>query len=360
MSTEAPWLVPQHDLDFHCKGGACRHTCCAWWPVTVSMEEYFRLIGMDCSEKLHREIEGALHLVELPSKDYYAQITPNWRGECPMHSPDGWCALQLECGEEALPELCRVYPRSLQWDGTRKLCVCSASCEAEVERLLHLREPLQLVKTVMLTQHPELREQVPEGAAEALQGVLRAMQHRERTLPERLRDVAEQLGAPVAAQPADAQAALHVMMALVPGMLEDSASLWHYAGNVLERYAQPDRRLAAWQGDDGTLNRLLPDWPVFLEQLLCNHLCYEHFPYGDARLGKAEAWTGLVVLYGLLRLIIAGVVAREAASETAQREQALVDAVAGTFRFVEHTGFSCNAAHDLRRLGLRADAVLGL
>ena len=107
-------LVPDYFPDFVCKGGACRAVCCDGWGISVSMEEYFRLLGMDCSPQLRRKIDGAFHLAAHPSPQRYAQVTPNWQGDCPIRREDGLCALQCECGEGVLPTVCRVYPRGLR------------------------------------------------------------------------------------------------------------------------------------------------------------------------------------------------------------------------------------------------------
>ena len=38
-------LVPDYYPSFVCKAGACRTPCCEGWPVTMSMGDYFRLLG---------------------------------------------------------------------------------------------------------------------------------------------------------------------------------------------------------------------------------------------------------------------------------------------------------------------------
>ena len=355
---DVPWLVPDYYREFRCKGGACRHTCCAFWPIAVSMEEYFRLIGMSCSGQLHHQIESALHMAEQPTRAYYAQITPNWQGECPMHRPDGWCQLQLEGGEEALPELCRVYPRSLQWDGVRRVCVCSASCEAVVEQLLHREAPLRLETEMIAGRHPELREHVPVGATEELRQLILLLQNRALPLPERLRAAGALLGDDPGA-PGDPREALRSIVAMAKGMRTVSLSLQYFLGGLPERY-EDDADAARWAADAALLERLLPDWAILLEHLLCNHLCYDCFPYGDPRLSRAEAYRALAVLYALLRLLCVGLCAEAADEEIGEREEHLVDGLAGAFRFVEHTPFAFNAAHDLHRRGLRAGTLLAL
>ena len=136
MAEKQLWLEPDYFADFHCKGGACRSSCCSGWDIAVDRNDYFRLIGLNCSEDLHRKLECAFRTPEYPTPERFRLISPNWLGRCPLQREDGLCALQCECGEAALPEICRVYPRSFKREGSNLQACCSNSCEAVVERLM--------------------------------------------------------------------------------------------------------------------------------------------------------------------------------------------------------------------------------
>ena len=82
---EEPYLVPDYFPAFSCKMGACRRPCCEGWPISVSMKDYFRLMGADCSAELRRRLDSGLHLSLHPSEDAYAQILPRYDGVCPLH-----------------------------------------------------------------------------------------------------------------------------------------------------------------------------------------------------------------------------------------------------------------------------------
>ena len=99
------FLVPDNYADFHCKCGQCRHTCCDGWAVTFPREDYFRLLSVPCSPELRRKLDTSLHLADDPTPERYAELLPNWEGHCPLQRADGLCALQAECGEEALQKL---------------------------------------------------------------------------------------------------------------------------------------------------------------------------------------------------------------------------------------------------------------
>ena len=65
----AEYLVPDYFTDFECKIGACRHVCCNGWPISISMKDYFRLIGMQCNDDLRHRIDVSLHICENPSEE---------------------------------------------------------------------------------------------------------------------------------------------------------------------------------------------------------------------------------------------------------------------------------------------------
>ncbi len=45
MKETHDFLVPDYFPRFACKMGECRAACCRGWPVSISMENYFRLLG---------------------------------------------------------------------------------------------------------------------------------------------------------------------------------------------------------------------------------------------------------------------------------------------------------------------------
>ena len=95
------YLVPDYFPSFRCKIGACRHSCCEGWAISVTMKDYFKLLSVPCSEELRRRIDTALHLYDYPTESKYAQISPRYDGNCGMRLPDGRCGLHAELGEEA-------------------------------------------------------------------------------------------------------------------------------------------------------------------------------------------------------------------------------------------------------------------
>ena len=114
MKQTNDFLIPDYFPDFHCKMGDCRAACCQGWPISISMENYFSLLGMDCPPDLRSRLDVGLRMVEHPTKDEYARFNPRWDGNCPMRMDDGRCSLHAEIGEDSLPEVCRLYPRGIR------------------------------------------------------------------------------------------------------------------------------------------------------------------------------------------------------------------------------------------------------
>ena len=137
MNTEKRlWYEADYFSKFACKCGDCRHACCKGWKIAVSENEYFRLIGLECSERLHEKLESAFCIPDFPTTGRYRMIEPDWLGQCHMLDTDGLCMLQKECGEGVLPEVCRVYPRSYKNENGNLQACCSSSCERVVEMLM--------------------------------------------------------------------------------------------------------------------------------------------------------------------------------------------------------------------------------
>ena len=53
------YLVPDYYQAFRCKTGQCRTPCCDGWPVTFSMPDYFKLLSVECSPELKRQLDSA-------------------------------------------------------------------------------------------------------------------------------------------------------------------------------------------------------------------------------------------------------------------------------------------------------------
>ena len=349
--SETAKIAPDYYDRFHCKGGACRNSCCIGWGISVDMKEYFRLIGLDCSPHLHARLECAFRRPDTPSPERYALISPDWRGDCPMHGEDGLCMLHRECGEGALPAICRMYPRSVREENGLIKCVCSASCEAVTELLIDEDAPLAF-RAGQTHDAPSLRIASDRRLPELADACMALLQDGTRPLSARIAsigslltvfeesglcDVAAALSAvQIAAWPAER--ALPAAVRLLKRLAQSSPSLKRFGAAMLERYDPDDPNLCAlYRRDAEAFDSAFPDWPRWFENLLANHIFYEDFPFTDKRLTPTGEYTGLVGVYAAMRIMSVGCTAAR------PERDALVDALAGLFRCIEHAAFYLNA-----------------
>ena len=139
------WLVPAYYRNFSCKIDQCRHTCCSRWRIPVSKDEYLKLVTSECSDDLDRRIRNAFIMPEIADDEVYRYIGFNWLGYCPIME-EGFCKIHKEKGEDYLPEVCKLYPRSLKKINDTYVACCSDSCEKIIE-LLYEENRFELTET---------------------------------------------------------------------------------------------------------------------------------------------------------------------------------------------------------------------
>lgn len=152
--TYKTYTAPEYYKHFSCKCGKCRNTCCGGWGISLTMSEYYRLIGLNCSPELRLKLDCAFYRPENPSPERFALINRRFDGKCPLQREDGLCGIQKECGEDVISSVCRYYPRSIKNTDPPECC-CSSSCEAVIEMLLKIRSPLRFEKLTLEFEIPE-------------------------------------------------------------------------------------------------------------------------------------------------------------------------------------------------------------
>lgn len=368
------YLVPDYYPHFSCKMGDCRRSCCEGWPISLSMTDYFRLLGADCPPDMRSRLDCALHVALHPTPDRYAQLTPRYDGACAMHMPDGRCAIHAHLGPDMLAAVCRLYPRGVR-AGNPCECSCANSCERTLELFLHRSEPIAFCTMPLDITAPEaaLRSHYFYEAGRGLDirlWLIHILQDRRYPLPVRLvrlgqafctaeealdaRDDARiaalldgsiQLPEPEAVQAAnDALQPLLIAARMLRIIGEHSASVheasekanqWFSQGDPVEQYYQAGK----------LLNQLLPDWEIWFEHMLVNHMFFTQTPFQDRPVPLKDEYVALCAVYILLRCLCLGCAGADPA------ETALVDAAAAAFRLVEHTSFDMHAVIILKESG---------
>ena len=394
MAETREFLVPDYFPDFSCKMGLCRRACCEGWRVSVPMRTYFSLLGLSCGEELRHRIDSHLCLCDTPTEDEYAFLAPRYDGNCPLRAPDGRCQLQIENGEDVLPEVCRLYPRGVRFEDGTWECSCAGSCEAVLELLFDDRRtaPLRFVRmrSGMVPPGDEGAENTYGGRKHQFETYGRQweirsfyialLQDRRFSLPHRLLRLGDAMavcrGELLASLKEDESVAAAVLPRLAAeesvsleadrkrlaagleiakrllGLLDERSDSIRMLGEEAIRYfgcggcgdggaAAEEKYLFALR----RLEELFPSHPVYFEHMMVNHMFFSVFPYQDRPDGVEEEYVALCAVYGLLRFLCLG------NCEKLSSKADLADVCAAAFRLVEHAAFDRYAGIMLRHLG---------
>ena len=380
MRKEQSCRMQDYYPHFACNGGACRATCCRGWDVSLPMDEYFRLLGLDCSPELRARLDGAFHAADAPSPERYAQISHNWLGDCPMQREDGLCALQCECGETVLPAVCRRYPRGARGLFDRE-CACSNSCEAVLELMFEQDAPLGFITQPMSFDAPPAQPRAvffdTMGHEQEIRlWLIGVMQQRTLSLPQRIMslglalerleqvlDVKDErtLTALIAqrwqaAPPlfditqAHLEFGLDKARALVALLGERSDSLRQYGQEALDYFELSERPFEKYMVSRIRFENSLPKWEIWFEHVLVNHMFFEQFPFQDRPDSLWDEFVAISAVYALLRFLSIGHLAQSKCGCEAD----FVDMVAAAFRLIDHTDFDRYASRALHDMGCDA------
>ena len=108
-------LMPDYYPQFHCLMGECKISCCQGWNIDFSRRDYLDIKTAARGTPLEGRAEPAMsrrRREDGEGEDKYARFRMDKAGRCPFLNEGGLCSLQLSCGEGALPEVCRAFPRT--------------------------------------------------------------------------------------------------------------------------------------------------------------------------------------------------------------------------------------------------------
>lgn len=380
MNEPREFLVPDYFKHFSCKMGDCRSACCQGWPITITMKNYFTLLGMECGAELRDRLDRSMHLVDRPSEDEYARFSMRWDGECALRLPDGRCSLHAELGPEILSDVCDLYPRGIRTIPSNE-CSCAGSCEAVLELLIRQKEPLTFARETHTLRMPRPEKRLAKfetlgRETEIRLWFIRIMQDRSLDLPHRLGKLGDSVYRMDAALQKKDEAEVEFLLKNgVDGKLTmdtgaaDTEHLLHGLGIVERMIERLDGRsdsirdlgeaalayfgtgaeaLKKYESAKEDFENTFPDWEIFFEHMLVNHMFFSQFPYQDRPEKLMEEFIAFCAVYILLRFLTVGCMVGKT------EESDLIDICAALFRLVEHTEFDRIASRLLRTLGCTA------
>ena len=106
-------LRPAYYDDFRCLAEGCKISCCKGWNITFGKKDYLSLKRQKGSPDLDARMAGGVRRIRKDAQDdlLYGEFNMSG-GVCPLLREDGLCQLQMEKDHEALPFVCRTYPRT--------------------------------------------------------------------------------------------------------------------------------------------------------------------------------------------------------------------------------------------------------
>ena len=329
-------FVPDYFEQFRCKCGDCRHPCCDGWGISVKKQEYYSLLGLECSIRLRHKLDDAFVREDLPTDEAFASIRPNYLEVCPMLDEDGLCLLQKEKGETVLPVVCRVYPRSIKDFGAFHEMCMSCSCEETVEVLMQSEAPLTLHETELELPFEGLRLYAPDPKKDALRhAVIGLMSDGSRPLVGRLEEIGDLCCPPERYPSGSRTEALLSLRSFLGALCRRSDGIRAYGEKALAYLGdgEGETMLARFDEAEAHLYALLPKVEAYAGRFISNHLLYEGFPYVFDCDDPDTAFAGFCTAVALLKLMVVCAMAGKSDLST------FVDVFAFANRFIEHSDY---------------------
>ena len=139
-------LYPAFYTKFQCIADQCSNDCCHNWGIRFSKEDYLKIKRAAKTPELQAIIK--LGMRRLPGGTRTEQVYGEFmtqNGPCLMQNEHGLCRLQLECGHEVLPDVCRQFPRTMTYTTMGLETGLSTACEAVVQMLWDMPEGIDFI-----------------------------------------------------------------------------------------------------------------------------------------------------------------------------------------------------------------------
>lgn len=133
-------VKPKYFNSFKCIAGRCPDTCCAGWDVEID----------DDSAEKYKSETGCLkqYFDKHLTTDEDGYIFSLVDGRCPMLDKNNLCRIQLENGETALCDTCRLFPRYFDDYGEIRETGLGLGCPEAARILLSPETDVELDRTV--------------------------------------------------------------------------------------------------------------------------------------------------------------------------------------------------------------------
>jgi len=365
-----PFLIPTYYLDFKCKGNDCRNTCCSGWGVTVSMQQYFNLLGLPCDKPLRDKIDRTFRPLMKPSPERFAEIAHNHLGNCPLQMENGYCMLHDQCGEKNLPWVCRHYPRGPRAEYAYESS-CSNSCEKTLELLFANNRLMTFTTRELAIDFPNKVAIKTDEEKEYYQRVrsfcFAIMQNRAHPLTTRMM----MIGKVLLALDNNKQVDLLTLDLTIPPfdinvpytyqLLLNFSQIFKDHHSSISEYCQENENyykegdlLAKYHSSLTHFEETLPNHEILFEKMMLNQLFFSQFPFSDTAKPFYDEFIGLCGTYLFIRFIAISLM------RFSNSLQHFIDVMAKTFRVIAHSSFDRSITSLLKNENATNFATLGV
>ena len=324
---------------------------------------------MNLKKELRRKADSAFYIADNPTNERYALINEKYDGYCPFIDEDGYCSLQRACGEEVLPIVCRMYPRSVKL-GEENEISCSLSCEKTVELIISNTEKLKF---------EEHTADIPEGVGihtrcdslykrdmrnrciEKMSDRLESMPIRLDTVGKIVTEIPKENAPEIEKLPVDIAGNYIIEFAnKIFSLSRKSRSVEECENALLKLGIKEDMELSEisvkdvadkYKNAEENFYSLFPDADIYFEKILQNHMFYMQFPYVELSESRDEAFSALVLVYALMKMTAV------MSSYDGDIEK-FIFAVTEVFKLAEHSDFYSTAPVFLKRHGFMSEERL--
>jgi len=363
------FLVPNYYKNFNCKTVHCRDSCCVDWLVTITMDQYFLLHGLDVEKELKNKIDRTFRPFEKPTPLRYAEIVHKLDGDCPLHKSDGFCLLHERCDEAALPMVCRTYPRAIKTNYIYEVS-CANSCEKTLELLFENNDPIQFED--MILRFKVYKQETTISSVEKVNYrkvrdiIFSNLANRNFSFKDRIVHVGKLLQK----LDLDETANIENLEFKTEDYQLDFDENYGYFMELTDWFIENNKRLAPYLNRIKDLHRgknfyeiyisnknhfenLFDNHEIFFEKLLINDLFYRQFPFQNYTNSFYDEFIAIVGTYSFLRFISINLM------ENKNSLDEYIDILSSFFTVISHSSFDKNIMILFKKMGLVTKDKLG-
>lgn len=316
------WIMPKYYNDFKCKIGMCRNVCCKGWTVSVNLQEYYKVINLECDNEFREKLDRAFYVNLRPTTEKYAVLRKNYYGDCIFHGEDGYCEIQKNFGINSIPSVCDLYPRNINTELALEKS-CSNSCEKVLEMLFEDSNKFQICEEETANTPICLNNQY----ISVRKLIIDILSNRDKSIYERVKEVSERIPNAFDFRKGDYK---KLALEYLELYREKSSVAFDYLQEIEEVF---NEKKDHFNDLEKHLYEILPDTEIYLEKYLVNHIFFTGFPFDKLKGILREGLYSLMGVYELTKYI--AIIAMKNKNELSD----FVDAIAKLYRLIGHSDF---------------------